>query len=73
MFNEYVIIFEYFFIAVILALLLLFLSVFLVYQLPDAEKLSAYDAVLILMVMREINLKLNFIWLLFYLLFLIWN
>lgn len=43
MFLEYVIIFKFFFFALILALLLFVLSFFFVYQNPDSEKLSSYE------------------------------
>lgn len=43
MFTEYIFIIKYFFISVIIASLLFFLSFITVYQQPEAEKLSAYE------------------------------
>jgi NADH-quinone oxidoreductase subunit A len=43
MFFEYSFIFEYFFIALIIAMLLFLGSFILVYQLPNSEKLSVYE------------------------------
>jgi len=43
MFIEYVIILKYLFFAILLGLVLLFASLFLVYQSPDAEKASTYE------------------------------
>jgi len=43
MFIEYLIIFKYFFFAVVLGIVLFSVSFFLVYQTPDAEKLSSYE------------------------------
>ena len=43
MFLEYIIIFKYFFFALILALVLFVVSFFFVFQNPDSEKLSSYE------------------------------
>lgn len=52
MFKEYFFILQYFIIALIIAFLLFRLSILLVYQSPDSEKVSVYDVVSIHMVMH---------------------
>lgn len=43
MFLEYILIIKYFFLCLILALLLFFVSFFFVIQLPNVEKISIYE------------------------------
>jgi len=43
MFIEYIIILKYFAFALVLGLVLFSISFFLVFQTPDAEKLSSYE------------------------------
>jgi len=43
MYKEYFLVFEYFFIAIIISILLFSLSFLLVYQVPDSEKSSVYE------------------------------
>lgn len=71
MICEYVYIFKYAIVALLISCLLFFLSVFAVYQKPEKEKMSVYECGFIHMVMLGINLKLSIIWLAFYLLYLI--
>jgi hypothetical protein len=58
---EYFFVFKFFIISFIVSLLLTSLSILLVYQKPEVEKHSSYDVGLILLVMLEANLMLNFI------------
>jgi len=57
MFIEYVLIFKYFIFSFIVAVILLSLSYFLVYQNPNSEKLSIYDVVLLHLKIQEVVLK----------------
>jgi hypothetical protein len=57
MFIEYVMIFKYFIFSFIIAIILLSLSYFLVYQNPNSEKLSIYDVDLLLLKIQEVVLK----------------
>lgn len=43
MFFEYIILLKYFFLCLIISLILFFISFFFVYQMPEIEKLSAYE------------------------------
>lgn len=43
MFFEYITVLKYFFLSFIISFLLFYISVFLVYQNPDIEKLSSYE------------------------------
>lgn len=61
MLVEYINLFYGFFVSLLISTCLLVLSVFLVYQKPEREKLSAYDVDLLHLEMLEINLKLNII------------
>ena len=71
MFIEYILIFKYFIFSFIVAVILLSLSYFLVYQNPNSEKLSIYDVDLVHLKIQEGVLKYVSILLLFYLWFLI--
>ena len=57
MFVEYVLILKYFIFSFLVAIILLSLSYFLVYQNPNAEKLSIYDVALVLLKILEVVLK----------------
>lgn len=61
MMYEYNFVIKYVFFCLIVSCILTLLSVLLVDQEPDVEKHATYDVVLILLVMLEVNLMLNFI------------
>jgi len=61
MYNEYIFILKYFLFSLLISSLLFMISFFFVYQVMDKEKVSAYDVVLVHLVILVLNLKYVFI------------
>ena len=71
MFFEYIILYKYFVFCLIIVLILFSISFFFIYQNIDQQKISSYECGFDPLVIPELNLRLDFILLGFYLLFLI--